>query len=105
MTVGIPRSRSRWQTSDVLGVSGRAVLDGLIAGDDVTGLQLTLMGTADSRDLSVGSADRCPSAVAFADDVGVVACGGGDERQDLVGEGVEDVVGCFAQRGSALAGG
>ena len=59
----------------------------------VASRQRGALGAADGRDQRVEAGDGFPGSLAAAGDDGVVFCGCGVDRQNLVFEGREDIVG------------
>jgi hypothetical protein len=69
----------------------------------VPGRQTCTVGPADSGDLRVIAADRRSFAFATVDDLGICRSRSGIERQDVIGEPAEHLLGCLAQRRPAPA--
>ena len=86
-----------WRRLDTVPAGSPGIYDldaGAFEAGYVASRQRGALGAADGRDQRVEAGDGFPGSLAAAGDDGVVFCGCGVDRQNLVFEGREDIVGC-----------
>src|ERR1700722_12212435 len=86
-----------WRRLDAVPAGSPGVYDldaGAFKVGHVASRQRGALGAADGGDQRVEAGDGFPGSFAAAGDGGVVFCGRGVDRQNLVVEGREDIAGC-----------